>query len=42
MGVSRSGRIRKKSSKLLDYESSDEMEVRPRKANQGIILDVAI
>ena len=31
MGVSRSGRVRKKSSKLLDYESPDEADVRPKK-----------
>ena len=33
MGVSRSGRVRKKSSKLLDYESSDEADVRPKRAS---------
>ncbi|XP_077288850.1 uncharacterized protein LOC143913120 [Arctopsyche grandis] len=30
-GVSRSGRVRKKSSKLLDFESPDDIESRPRK-----------
>jgi hypothetical protein len=31
IGVSRSGRVRKKSSKLLDYESPDEADVRPKR-----------
>lgn len=34
MGVSRSGRVRKKSSKLMDFESAEEAEVRPKKASQ--------
>ncbi|KAK4008460.1 High mobility group protein 2 [Daphnia magna] len=31
IGVSRSGRVRKKSSKLLDYESPDETDIRPKR-----------
>ena len=32
MGVSRSGRVRKKSSKLIDFESPEEAEIRPKKS----------
>lgn len=31
-GVSRSGRVRKKSSKLTDFESPDDLEPRPKKS----------
>lgn len=30
-GVSRSGRVRKKSSKLTDFESPDDLDPRPKK-----------
>jgi len=32
-GVSRSGRVRKKSSKLMDFESTDEVEAKISKRN---------
>ena len=34
-GVSRSGRVRKKSSKLMDFESPEEADFRPKKANNS-------
>lgn len=37
-GVSRSGRVRKKSSKLMDFESPDEVENKyRRKSHAGIV-----
>lgn len=33
-GVSRSGRVRKKSSKLVDFESTDEVESRHKRKSQ--------
>lgn len=35
-GVSRSGRVRKKSSKLMDFESPDEID-RPYKRQGGVM-----
>lgn len=34
-GVSRSGRVRKKSSKLMDFESTDEMDNRHKRKQSG-------
>lgn len=36
MGVSRSGRVRKKSSKLMDFESPEEAETNVRSAKKGV------
>lgn len=33
-GVSRSGRVRKKSSKLMDFESTDEVDNRHKRKSQ--------
>ena len=35
MGVSRSGRVRKKSSKLIDFESPEEADIRPKKSSNN-------
>ena len=34
-GVSRSGRVRKKSSKLVDFESTDEVDIRQKRKLQN-------
>lgn len=34
-GVSRSGRVRKKSSKLMDFESTDEVDNRHKRKSQS-------
>ena len=34
MGMSRSGRVRKKSSKLMDFESPEEADFRPKKCTR--------
>ena len=43
MDVSRSGRIRKKNSKLADFESPDEIEsVQSSKRSRSVVVDSAI
>ena len=43
MDVSRSGRIRKKNSKLADFESPDEIEsVQSNKRSRSVVVDSAI
>ncbi|XP_055371922.1 uncharacterized protein LOC129605922 isoform X2 [Condylostylus longicornis] len=41
LGVSRSGRIRKKSSKLMDFQNPDEIDTKPKKNRKVTLQSVA-
>lgn len=41
-GISRSGRVRKKSSKLVDFESTDEVDTRHKRKPQSGNYEIVI